>query len=276
MPRQRMIKPQFWDDTKLGKISRDARLLYIGMWNFADDKGVIPADAIWIKSKIFPIDAIQIQQFEKWLGELLQRRFISLFSFDNEEFYYLRNFAKHQTINRPNEKEFFVPLEVLESFIDNGFEPFTDQSVINHGIINDESLPKEKKRKEKEEEKKTRDARSDSEKKIEVEIPFKTEKFLTHWQHWKDFKKKQFNFEYKSALSEQQALIELTKLAPDEETACKVILQSIGQGWKGLFALKQNSQNNGNQRVNNNTGSNVDARSAFDTIDRMFGKNTSS
>ena len=30
MARNRMIKPQFWDDSKIAKISRDARLLYIG------------------------------------------------------------------------------------------------------------------------------------------------------------------------------------------------------------------------------------------------------
>ena len=43
MARIRTIKPQFWDDLKIGRLSRDARLLYIGLWNFADDLGVVIA-----------------------------------------------------------------------------------------------------------------------------------------------------------------------------------------------------------------------------------------
>ncbi len=52
MARIRTIKPKFWDDTKLSKISRDARLTYIGMWNFSDDLGVTIKNTIWLKSKI--------------------------------------------------------------------------------------------------------------------------------------------------------------------------------------------------------------------------------
>ena len=51
MARIRTIKPQFWDDLKIGRLSRDARLLYIGLWNFADDLGVVIADPVWLKSK---------------------------------------------------------------------------------------------------------------------------------------------------------------------------------------------------------------------------------
>ena len=38
MARIRSIKPEFWDDRKLAKrASRDARLLYIALWNLADE-----------------------------------------------------------------------------------------------------------------------------------------------------------------------------------------------------------------------------------------------
>jgi len=60
-----VIKPKFWDDAKIGRLTRDARLLYIGLWNFSDDIGVVIGNSIWLKSKIFPYDQIQIQQFEK-------------------------------------------------------------------------------------------------------------------------------------------------------------------------------------------------------------------
>ena len=76
MARIRTIKPKFWDDTKIGRISRDARLLYIGLWSFSDDIGVVIGDTIWLKSKIFPYDQIQVQQFEKWMNELVTNGFI--------------------------------------------------------------------------------------------------------------------------------------------------------------------------------------------------------
>ena len=130
MPRIRTIKPEFWDDLKLAKMSRDARLLYIGMWNFADDLGVIIGDPIWIKSRIFPFDQIQVQQFAGWLTDLVKHGFISLFSYNQEEFYYLPNLTRHQVINRPNTKNANVPYnELIEIF----------PSLIHHGTISDES-----------------------------------------------------------------------------------------------------------------------------------------
>lgn len=117
MPRIRTIKPQFWDDIKISKVCRDARLTFIAMWNFADDNGVIIADTIWLKSKVFPYDSIQVQQFEKWVNELKQIGFIIPFSFKKEEFYYLPNFAKHQVINKPNNSGCFIPKESLEALL---------------------------------------------------------------------------------------------------------------------------------------------------------------
>ncbi len=130
MARIRTVKPEFWDDLKISKISRDSRLLYIGMWNFADDLGVIIGDALWIKSKIFPFDQIQIQQFEKWLQELVKNGFISLFSHKGEKFYYLPNLTRHQVINRPNLDKVNLKKTDLEIVIN---------SLINHGTFTDNS-----------------------------------------------------------------------------------------------------------------------------------------
>lgn len=131
MSRIRTIKPKFWDDSKLAKVSRDARLTFIGMWNFSDDLGVIIADSIWLKSKIFPFDQIQLHQFEKWLTELYESGFISLFSSNNEKFYYLPNFNKHQLINKPN----FVDVHVQK----NDLHDIISKSRIDHGLITEQS-----------------------------------------------------------------------------------------------------------------------------------------
>jgi hypothetical protein len=136
MARIRTIKPKTFDDSKLSKVSRDARLLYIATWCYSDDLGVILADPIWLKSKIFPFDQIQLNQFMKWLTELRESGFISLFSHKGEEFYYLPNFSKHQVINRPNYDDVFVKKTVLESILRN--------SLNIHGTISDQSPPERK------------------------------------------------------------------------------------------------------------------------------------
>lgn len=135
MARIRTIKPKFWDDVKIGRIPRDCRLLYIGMWNFADDLGVVVADPVWLKSKIFPYDQIQVQQFESWLEVLEKTGFISLLTVQSERFYYLPTFSRHQVINKPNLDD----VNICKYQLDKVLEQTTDQSRINTGLIPDQS-----------------------------------------------------------------------------------------------------------------------------------------
>ena len=145
MARIRTIKPNFWDDTKIGRISRDARLLYIGLWTFSDDIGVVIGDTIWLKSKIFPYDQIQVQQFEKWMNELVTNGFICLLSYKEERFIYLPNFTRHQVINKPNTKDLNIPKQLIDNSKEgiqslitersrNNTVAFTEQSVLIIGV----------------------------------------------------------------------------------------------------------------------------------------------
>jgi hypothetical protein len=88
--------------------------------------------------------------------------------------------------------------------------------------------------------------------KIEIIYPFFTENFKVQWQLWKTYKSKEHNFKYKSELSEQASLNELSNLSGGNETiAIAIMNQSMTKGWKGFFELKNNNQNgNGN----NNSG----------------------
>lgn len=136
MARIRTIKPKFYDDVKVGRLSRDARYLYIALWVFADDLGVVNGDTIWLKSKIFPYDQIQVQQFEKWMNELVTNGFICLLSYNGERFIYLPNFTRHQVVNRPNYEDLNIPKELIYK----EKERITEQSLNNHGTITDLSL----------------------------------------------------------------------------------------------------------------------------------------
>ena len=74
--------------------------------------------------------------------------------------------------------------------------------------------------------------------------------FIKSWDQWKEYKKKEFAFQYKSVISEQSAINELVKLSGGNEiTAKEIIMQSITNGWKGFFALKTDNKN-GQQQTN--------------------------
>ncbi|HBB18403.1 MAG TPA: hypothetical protein DCZ97_15910 [Syntrophus sp. (in: bacteria)] len=102
MARTRMIKPEFWDDEKLAKVSRDARLLFVGLWSNSDDYGVVKGHPAWLKNRIFPYDEIPLEIFDGWLAELAAIRVIIPFLHNGERYYHIRNFSRHQTINRPS------------------------------------------------------------------------------------------------------------------------------------------------------------------------------
>ena len=76
-----------------------------------------------------------------------------------------------------------------------------------------------------------------------IELPFVSKEFEKMWFSWKDYKKKQFRFTYRTNQSELATLQELTKLSNgQEDIAIKIILQSMANGWKGLFNLKEDAK----------------------------------
>lgn len=75
----------------------------------------------------------------------------------------------------------------------------------------------------------------------ELKFPYDDQGFQMHWNHWKDYKKKEFKFSYKSQQSEQAALIKLSKLSGSSEEAIAVINQSMENGWKGFFKLREDA-----------------------------------
>lgn len=69
MARIRTIKPAFWSDSKVVALSPFARLMFIGMWNFAEcDLGHLSDDAGAIKRQVLPDDDVDA---ETLLGEII-------------------------------------------------------------------------------------------------------------------------------------------------------------------------------------------------------------
>lgn len=101
------MKPEFWTDEKVVELSAWGRLLAIGLLNFADDYGRMVKSEKRIKMQVFPADSVSVQQL---LTELEKAGFIYFYSVNNVEYLQIRNFTKHQRVNRPSHSPIPAPV----------------------------------------------------------------------------------------------------------------------------------------------------------------------
>jgi len=72
-----------------------------------------------------------------------------------------------------------------------------------------------------------------------IDLPFNTPEFAEAWQDWEEYKLDEFKFKYKSNHSLKAALKKLNRLAEgNEQKAIEIIEESMANGWKGFFKLK--------------------------------------
>lgn len=134
MARIRTIKPEFWTDEKIGNLKRDERLLFIGLWNLADDEGVVKASPAFIKGQLFSYDVeLRLNTVVEWIDSLQNARMIIPFIFNNESYFVIRTFIDHQVINRPSKSK--IPASILNEIND---------SVSAHGVFTEGSQPERK------------------------------------------------------------------------------------------------------------------------------------
>lgn len=133
MARIRSLKPEFWDDRKLARSAcRDARMLYMGLWNQADEHGRLNGDLMWLKGRIFPYDDdITTERLAFLLGQLERATCIVRYEVDGDPFIYLPKLGRHQRLE-PDKVESRLPEPPSESRADpdaDSSERRADQSV---------------------------------------------------------------------------------------------------------------------------------------------------
>lgn len=129
MPRIRTVKPEHWSDKALPDVSLQAQLLWIGIWNFSDDKGLIENDPYFIKSQVFPRRKdVRVEQIEQWIEQLIKARFLVPLTYEKVSYLVSRTFCIHQKIDRPNPSK--VPLNIINQAIELTRGQFDDNSTI--------------------------------------------------------------------------------------------------------------------------------------------------
>lgn len=106
MARIRSIKPDFWTDEKIVELPFEARLFFIGSWNFADDNGNLQRSAKKLKMQIFPADVIDC---EPLIQSLIHHGLLIEYSVNGEEYLHIKGFKNHQVVNRPSKSNIPEP-----------------------------------------------------------------------------------------------------------------------------------------------------------------------
>ena len=140
MARIRTIKPEFWEDEKIGNLPIPCRLFFIGCWNFADDFGVIKNNPVLLKSQIFPYDEnLRVSEIRKWIDALVDARMLIPIILDGEDnrpaeesYYLIRTFRSHQVLDKRYEKSFISKDKTfVKSLIDTVLKRTPRQHVVD-------------------------------------------------------------------------------------------------------------------------------------------------
>lgn len=122
MARIRSIKPEFWTSAQILECSTNARLLFVGLWNFCDDLGRHPMVAKQVKAEVFPADSFTEAIITAMLTELVSNGLITLYDHDNKRYFYVSGW-KHQRIDKPQPAKYPDPFGERSKIIPRTFPP---------------------------------------------------------------------------------------------------------------------------------------------------------
>jgi hypothetical protein len=125
MARIRTIKPEFWSSEQIMECSPNARLMFIGLWNFCDDAGRRRFSPKQIKALIFPSDDFTSENIVGWFDELSSNGLTIKYVVDDVEYLEVTGW-KHQKIDKPQPSKIPPP---------NGAD--TGQSTKAHRMVAD-------------------------------------------------------------------------------------------------------------------------------------------
>lgn len=99
MARMRYLKPEFWTDSKVVGIKDPwARMLFMGMWNFAIcEAGHVDDDALALKLRVLPAESVDADQL---LSDVLESGMVvRSYLPDGRSYLHIRNLPVHQKVD---------------------------------------------------------------------------------------------------------------------------------------------------------------------------------
>ncbi|PIJ36754.1 hypothetical protein BMW24_003570 [Mycobacterium heckeshornense] len=96
MPRIRTIKPEFWDSPDTARADLRTRLLYIAMWNWADDYGIGDATPVRLIGFAFPNDPIPASDYPRLLADVSDAFGVVFFEHAGRRYFAIPAWDEHQ------------------------------------------------------------------------------------------------------------------------------------------------------------------------------------
>jgi hypothetical protein len=220
--RIRSIKPEFWESESLGRVSREARLLFIGLFSCCDDHGRARASSRLLASRLYPYDDDALKKLPAWIEELEKERCIRLYKVNGESYLDIPKWLNHQKIDKPSASK---------------LPPFDDSREDSRGLEKN-SLGTGNREEEQGKEQEAPPSPWDVGFGVELPNSFQTENCLQAVKLWLQYKS-----ERKEGYKKTGLTASLTKwsneFTPAEFPSC--VENSIASGWKGIFR-KSNQQ----------------------------------
>jgi hypothetical protein len=104
--RSRVLKPDFFTNEELQQCEPLARILYAGLWCFADRKGCFEWRPLKMKAQIFPLDSCVI---EPLLDQLVNMGLVCQYDVNGKTYGIIPTFLKHQSPHH-RESDSEIPL----------------------------------------------------------------------------------------------------------------------------------------------------------------------
>jgi hypothetical protein len=111
MARIRTIKPEFPQSESMGRVSREARLLFVLLWTLCDDAGRTRAASRMLASLLFPYDDDAPALIDGWLAELEREGCLWFYEAGGSRYLQIANWSNHQKIDKPSGAKFPEPRE---------------------------------------------------------------------------------------------------------------------------------------------------------------------
>jgi hypothetical protein len=100
----------------MGRVSRDARLLFVMLWPVCDDHGRTRAASRLLANTLFPYDDDAKELIDGWLDELERENCIQRYEVNGSTFLQICNWLNHQKIDKPSKPQFPEAPEISRTF----------------------------------------------------------------------------------------------------------------------------------------------------------------
>lgn len=111
MARIRSIKPEFPQSESMGRVSREARLLFVLLWTVCDDDGRTRAASRMLASLLYPYDDDAPKKIDGWMAELEREHCIERYQVDGSTYLQVSKWRNHQRIDHPTASKLPAPQE---------------------------------------------------------------------------------------------------------------------------------------------------------------------